>query len=113
MSIGTKIYSFFKGKKVGQDEFGNTYFTHKKLGNKKRWVIYKGIAEASKIPAIWHLWLHYTSDKIPDDNKVSYEWQKTHIPNLTGTDLAYLPKGHVTNNTQRQKTGSDYQAWKP
>ncbi len=86
---------------VGFDEFGNEYFLHKKNG--KRFVIYKGVAEPSKVPMEWHGWLHYTTDKLPlDTHKLS--WQKIHLPNLSGTKNAHQPK----NTTSQQ-----YQAWKP
>lgn len=112
MTIGTKIYSHFRGTKVGEDEFGNCYFQHKKFGNKKRWVIYNGTAEASKVPADWHRWLHYTTDEIPDKKRDKKKWEKAHLPNLTGTNFAYLPKGHVSKSGQ-EDSQEDYQAWKP
>ena len=34
---------------------------------KRRWVIYNGYAEASKVPPDWHGWLHYTFDEPPTD----------------------------------------------
>lgn len=67
-------------KQVGKDEFGNSYFISK---SGKRYVIYNGIAEASKIPPNWHLWLHNVHDKIIPNTQ--YAWQKIHTPNLTGT----------------------------
>jgi len=47
-TIGTVVYSFFKGEKVGEDVQGNIYYQGKK--GRKRWVIYKTDIEASKIP---------------------------------------------------------------
>ena len=35
------------GKFIGEDEFGNKYYENKK---KKRWIIYNGEIEATKIP---------------------------------------------------------------
>ena len=55
-TLGTFIYTLFSGKFVGEDEFGNKYYTNKKG---KRWVIYKNEVEASKIPPEWHLWIHF------------------------------------------------------
>lgn len=117
MTIGTKLYTFFCGKLVGQDEFGNRYYTEKKPSKskrRKRWVMYSGHAEASKVPADWHGWLHYTHDELPaSSNRSPKNWIKPHQPNLSGTSQAYLPPGHVLSNSKRAKATGDYQAWKP
>jgi NADH:ubiquinone oxidoreductase subunit len=110
MTIGTKLFTAICGKKVGEDEFGNRYFTSKKG---RRWVMYNGIAEASKVPAIWHRWLHKTTDEVPTGNAPKHDWQKTHTPNLTGTTGAYAPKGHIKSGGKRAKATGDYTAWKP
>ena len=91
------LYDFilkFNSKKVGVDEFGNKYFIK---NNNKRIVIYNGIAEATKIPAEWHVWLHYITNQIPVNiNTNKYSWQKIHHPNLTGTKNAYNPTSTIT-----------------
>ncbi len=109
-NIGTTLFTIFRGKKTGADEFGNRYYMNAKKS--RRWVIYKGIAEASKVPAEWHRWLHKTTDEVPQNLK-THAWEKPHLPNLTGTDNAYVPKGHVKSGTKRNKATGDYQAWKP
>lgn len=91
-------------KFVGSDEFGNRYFQSK---NDKRFVIYNGIAEASKIPAEWHGWIHHSYNDIPSNLK-RYSWQKIHMPNLTGTMNAYSPK-----NSSSSKTRAIYSSWNP
>lgn len=120
--IGTLLYTFVFGKKVGTDEFGNKYYTtsafSKQVGRynrERRWVIYNGKAEASKIPPYWHGWMHYSVDSIPSekDARKSQQWQKSHLPNLTGTEYAYLPTGHKDKGGERDKATGDYQAWKP
>ncbi|MDB2414564.1 NADH:ubiquinone oxidoreductase subunit NDUFA12 [Rickettsiales bacterium] len=113
MTIGTKIFTFFHGRHVGDDQFGNRYFESKRAGRDgkiKRWVMYNGKAEASKIPPEWHLWIHYTSDNVPSKK---YKWQKDHVPNLTGTKFAYMPPGHILNGQKDIKTTSDYESWNP
>jgi len=117
-TIGTLLYTFLKGKKIGADAFGNVYYEARSeltsYGVKKRWVIYKGLAEASKVPPEWHGWLHYTTDELPNQtNRVKYSWLKPHLPNLTGTRLAYLPAGEISTGKKRAKTTADYQAWNP
>lgn len=110
MSIATKIATALFGNQVGTDEFENKYYTNSKG---KRWVMYNGIPEASKVPADWHRWLHKTTDTAPKSSKPKYKWQKAHLPNLSGTDMAYAPKGHIKGGGKRDKTTGDYEAWEP
>ena len=117
-TIGTKLYTWLHGKKVGEDDFGNCYYHLKKVptdgSRRKRWVVYNGMVEPSKIPALWHAWLHYTIDELPTDMKIAkHDWQKEHVPNLTGTKGAYLPDGHIARGGERAASSSDYEAWTP
>ena len=116
-TIGTWLYTFINGQEVGRDEFGNRYFRHRitpKYGRRKRWVLYKGMAEPSKVPPAWHGWLHYTTDDLPSEtSSPTYTWEKEHLPNLTGTVNAYMPPGHVLKGAHRARTTSDYQPWRP
>jgi NADH:ubiquinone oxidoreductase subunit len=92
MDIGTLINSFLFGKFVGHDKYGNSYYCNNKSNKtkEKRWVLYKGTKEASKIPSKWQLWLHHTSDHIPsEEQSESHFWQKPYRPNYTGTSKAY------------------------
>lgn len=105
-------------KKIGTDQGGNRYFSAKpRTGYKRerRWVLYKGAPEATKVPPEWHGWLHYQSDAIPDSNTASFRrsWQKPHEPNLTGTNVAYRPPGHILSGGQRDAATGDYEAWVP
>src|SRR6266851_3412035 len=76
----------------------------------RRWVLYKGAAEASKVPAEWHGWLHHTARDVPVAGaEPKYSWQKPHQPNLTGTPLAYRPPGSVLKGGQRAPTTGDYE----
>jgi NADH:ubiquinone oxidoreductase subunit len=113
--IGTRIATWIKGKPMGADRFGNRYYEERgcvKNRRRKRWVLYKGIVEASKVPAEWHGWLHYTLDA-PQAEIQRYSWQKDHLPNLTGTLGRYLPKGHVMRGAKRAASSADYQPWQP
>lgn len=114
-TIGTQLYTFLKGKLVGTDPFGNKYYTERRApkGRRaKRWAVYKGLAEPSKVPPEWHGWLHYTQDA-PLPQAKRYFWQKEHKPNLTGTTGAYLPPGHLLKGGKRAPATSDYEPWKP
>jgi len=102
------------GDLVGTDEFGNHYYRGKgkKLqGRERRWVIYQGEVEASKVPSEWHAWLHHTvAEPLTEEAAKSRSWQQ---PNLTGTAHAYRPAGHEFKGGQRAAATGDYEAWSP
>ena len=116
-TIGTSLQIRSKAVKVGEDEFGNQYYESKKLrydGRNRRFVTYANYAEASKVPPVWHGWLSHTYDETPDEIDIKvHGWQESHIPNLTGTPLAYKPKGSLDRGGVRDKVAADYEAWTP
>ena len=62
-TIGTMFYTWKNGIFVGEDRFGNKYY--KNSSDKKRWVIFENVSEASKIEPKWHSWMRYTSKNLP------------------------------------------------
>lgn len=116
-TFGTRLTTLLSGRKVGNDEFGNVYYEARRTrkGEKyaRRWVMYNGLAEPSKVPPHWHGWLHYTLDKPIPEASHKYGWQKPHLPNLTGTNGRYLPQGHIEKSGVRAKATADYQPWTP
>ena len=103
-TLGTRIKTIFTGKFVGKDNFGNKYYQNK-YG--KRWIIYSGEIDSSKIPVEWYSWMHFTHNKIEKTHDFKkYEWQKPHQPNLTGTEKAYYPY------KEKDATKKKYKAWK-
>lgn len=121
ITIGTRLYTWLRGELVGQDSAGNRYYREKGGGKvhpdsirkERRWVIYNGDVEASRVPAEWHGWLHHTVKDPPGENQPRHAWQKPHQANLTGTPEAYRPPGHLFKGGKRAATGGDYEAWKP
>ena len=106
-TIGTFIYTLFTGKLIGKDEFGNKYYQNKRG---KRWVIYKGEINASKITSDWFSWIHHTTNNVPNDyNKIKYSWQKPHKENKTGTKESYKPN----KISKKTKDFKKYENWKP
>jgi len=119
-TFGTQLWTWLYGEFVGSDEFGNRYYRvrNRKIdpgfGFERRWVIYNGVAEASRVPPSWHGWLHHTVDVPPTEEKYApREWQKPHRPNLTGTPNAYRPLGSTLKSGRRPAATGDYKAWKP
>jgi NADH:ubiquinone oxidoreductase subunit len=116
MSLGTRLFTLLHGEAVGTDAFGNRYFLDRRTKGKKRerrWVLYKGQPEASKVPPEWHAWLHSNAAEPPLHPAAPKPWQKPHEPNLTGTDHAYRPPGHTLMGGHRAKATGDYEPWTP
>lgn len=116
-TLGTLFTIFKHGIKVGEDDFGNVYYEEKKPGiynQKRRWVVYKGYADASRVPTEWHGWLHHTFDNPPTVSPLARKaWEKDHQPNLTGTIYAWHPQGSLAKSGQRPHATGDYEAWTP
>jgi NADH:ubiquinone oxidoreductase subunit len=119
-TIGVRFNVGRRGVLIGEDSTGNRYYEARDdscsydVGRKRRWVIYNGYAEASKVPAEWHGWLHYTFDEPPTVEPLPVKaWEKEHLPNLTGTIHAYRPQGSLARGGARQAASGDYEAWVP
>ena len=109
-TLNTALYTRRKGQKVGEDAQGNIYYQTE--GGKRRWVIYNGEMEASRISPEWHGWLHHTWDEPPTKAALKHKpWEKEHLPNLTGSPLAYAPSGSIRRAAPAER--SDYEAWSP
>ena len=107
-----------RAEHVGTDTLGNKYYrVRPRSGYKRerRWVLYDGAPEASNVPPLWHGWLHHQSDERPEEGAESFQrpWQKPHHPNLTGTNQAYRPSGHILSGGHRAKVTGDYEPWRP
>ena len=109
-TLNTRLHTWKNGVKVGEDEQGNIYYTTR--DEKRRWVIFNGEAEASRVNADWHGWLHHTYKETPLSNPLIHKnWEKPHRENLTGTISAYIPDGSLKSTETKKRT--DYEAWKP
>ncbi len=109
-TLNTQFFTWRKGVRVGEDTEGNVFYQSR--DGVKRWVIYSGEVEASRVSPDWHGWLHYTFDSPPTDTPLIHKaWEKPHQENLTGTAMAYAPAGSLRQANPADR--SDYDAWQP
>lgn len=116
-TIGTSLFSAMNGEHVGTDAQGNRYYRSKKGGQggrERRWVIYDGANDASRVPAEWHGWLHGAFDDVPESHLPPPRiWEADYTPNATGTLAAYRPQGALERGGRRAAATGDYEAWTP
>ncbi|MGC6471332.1 MAG: NADH:ubiquinone oxidoreductase subunit NDUFA12 [Parvibaculales bacterium] len=117
-TFGTALFTWQRGICVGEDAQGNKYYVDKKgqsiNGKVRRWVVYNGDVEATRVPPEWHGWLHYTVDETPIDKPpVQREWFEEHEVNQTGLDGAHKPHGSLLDGNAKQADSSGYEAWSP
>jgi NADH:ubiquinone oxidoreductase subunit len=121
-TIGTALFSARNGEHVGTDAQGNKYYRAKSKGGargtsdaiERRWVIYNGANDASRIPPEWHGWIHGQYDQLPESHLPPAKiWEVDYTPNPTGTDAAYRPSGALERGGQRARSANDYEAWTP
>ncbi len=113
-TLGTLLFTWRRGQLVGEDEQGNRFYQSR--DGRRRWVIYNGEAEASRIGPDWHGWLHHTFDDSPATRPLQHKpWEKPHHPNLTGTPQAYAPPGSLRRGPRPAAPlpRPDYEAWQP
>ncbi|MEE4154604.1 MAG: NADH:ubiquinone oxidoreductase subunit NDUFA12 [Erythrobacter sp.] len=124
-TLGTHLWAARNGgEHVGTDGAGNRYYrkarnsagpsTGSYTQAEKRWVIYNGPNDASRVPSEWHGWLHGSFDDVPESHLPPPRiWEADYTPNATGTPYAYLPQGALERGGQRARADGDYEAWSP
>ena len=109
-TLNTQFHTWLKGVRVGEDDEGNVFYQTR--DGKRRWVIFNGECEASRVSPDWHGWLHHTYKEPPTDKPLVHKsWEKPHQENLTGTAMAYAPAGSIRQAKPADR--SDYEAWQP
>ncbi len=109
-TLGTRFHTWRHGQLVGGDAQGNLFYQTR--DGKRRWVIFNGEAEASRVSPEWHGWLHHTFDAPPTRVPLRrQDWELPHLPNLTGTAMAYRPPGSILGSAPER--ARDYEAWQP
>ncbi len=111
-TVGTNLFTRRFGEKVGEDEQGNVFY--QTAGGERRWVVFNGVAEASRISPDWHGWLHHTWNEPPSQAPLPRKaWERDHKANLTGSAGAYAPPGSLRTPEDRPRVAGDYEAWSP
>lgn len=109
-TLGTQLFTWRRGIRVGSDDQGNIYY--QTADAKRRWVIYNGEMQASRVSPDWHGWLHFTWNEPPTHTPLAHKvWEKPHLENLTGSDAAYAPPGSIRRAEPAAR--KDYEAWQP
>ena len=112
-SIGTILYSLLKGKKVGSDKQGNTFYVHRK-NKKKRWVLYKKHIDPTSLEVKWQVWLTAMNiDEEITNNHNNYKWQKSKKANPTGTSESYHPGSETRIKSKFIHKQKKNEIWKP
>ena len=113
-TFGTSLFSRRHGSQVGKDAAGNLYFQHKDGEDTRRWVMYDGNNDGSRVPPVWQAWLKGTIDALPDEAMPPRRpFEQPPLPNQTGTFAAYKPGGSLGGGGVRPAATGDYQAWTP
>jgi NADH:ubiquinone oxidoreductase subunit len=117
-SFFTMLRTWLRGEFVGEDEYGNRYYRERggagAWHSERRWVVFAGIAEPTTIPPGWVGWLHRRIEQPPSERPLpAPRWEGAPLPNLTGTEQAYLPPGALQRGGQRAPATGDYEAWRP
>lgn len=109
-TYGTQFFTARKGVKVGEDAQGNIYY--RTADDSRRWVIYNGEVEGSRISPEWHGWIHRTWNELPSERPLTRKvWEQPHLPNLSGSEAAYKPQGSIHRAAPLAR--ADYEAWQP
>ncbi len=115
-TFGTWLGTRLHGGKIGEDAGGNVYYEGGTTVNglPRRWVMYAGANDTSRVPPDWHGWLNHQIALPPGDAlPPPRTWEKDAEPNLTGTALAYRPMGAPEAGRTRAAATGDYEAWTP
>ncbi len=102
------------GEEVGRDEAGNVYFRHRK-DPARRWVIYDGSNDSSRVPPGWNAWLRGTIDDLPEKSLPLAPQIRTGSgaqPDRYHGRLSALADRLPRKGIRPASTG-DYEAWKP
>ena len=117
-TLGTRLFTWRKGRLVGEDSLGNRYWQERRPPRgrpSRRWVTYAGAVDPTCVPPDWHSWLHHTAAEPPPlahPSAPERPWHKPRLPNPTGTPAAHKPPGSLARPHPRRPQAS-YSPWQP
>ena len=112
-TFGTSLFTRRYGSEVGRDEEGNIYY-QRKNDSVRRWVVYAGANDGSRVPPAWQAWLKGTIDDLPEKSLPPRRpFERPAEANQTGTFSAFKPGGSLAGRGVRPAATGDYQPWKP
>src|SRR3712207_5463748 len=112
-TIGTALWTRRFGGEVGRDDGGNIYYQDKKRSG-RRWVIYAGDNDGSRVPPGWQLRLRGASGELPGRALPRIcKSQRTPSHNLPVTGGPFRPDGALGWGNVRTASTGDYEPWVP
>lgn len=117
-STYTLLQTWFRGKRVGTDQYGNRYYRRRSKSrdwrDEKRWVVFAHEAEPTEIPPGWVGWLHKRLEHAPTEQELpAPRFERERIARVTGAGFDYRPPGSVFRGGQRAPATGDYEPWRP
>ena len=111
-TIGTRLFTWRYGTRVGEDSFGNVYYQTK--DGKRRWVIYRGpirsLAGSAGMARLAALHRGRAADR---RNLQGQALAAILCAEPTGTPEAYRPPGSILNPDAGKVIPRDYEPWQP
>ena len=100
-TLGTQFFTWRKGRRVGEDGQGNVYYQN--ADGSRRWVIYNGEAEASRVSPEWHGWLHHTYQEPPTVAPLPRKpWEQPYVPEPHRDDAGLSAAGEHARRPGRR-----------
>ncbi|MEZ5914054.1 MAG: NADH-ubiquinone oxidoreductase subunit NDUFA12 family protein [Parvularculaceae bacterium] len=115
-TYSTSLTLFRRGARlVGKDEQGNRYYEEKSPSGPeggKRWVVYHGVADASRVPPDWHGWIHHIRRTADGRAVEAARVQKDHLPGHDRYAARLSPAGSLSRAGGPAPL-RDYETWSP
>jgi NADH:ubiquinone oxidoreductase subunit len=114
MGFWSKVFTWWNGATVGTALWTRMHGDEDKTNPARRWVIYDGANDGSRVPPDWQLWLRGTIADLPAKGLPPVRrFQQKPTPNMTGTMAAFRPDGALGSGKVRPAATGDYEPWIP
>ena len=120
-TLGTRFHTWRFGELVGTDEFGNRYYRRigrpidPNMGPERRWVIYNGLADLSRVPPGWRGWLWHTDRRTAERGDLRPARVGEAAPPEPHRNALGLSSARLDPRAGRQRPAAtgDYVPWRP